>query len=865
MSVHRPRRATSFTLRMPARFLRGRGWRAALAAGGVAVCAAMGASHILVGRSMLQAFTGVVETTMGRVDFHVSLGSGGMFSKDIAIAVARVPGVARVAPVLSTTAFTADGTNELVAVHGFDLVDAAAARLYGVEGNAGRIPRNAPLLSPGYVLVTEPFARRHGLRLASPFELDTANGRQTFTVGGVIDSPHGLARLYDGSVVLMDLYGAQRAFARPRQINRVDVAVRPGHDREQVIEAVRAALPAAVSVTSPVYQKTALEDALGPLNRIRETLNAAVVLGGFIIAFSALSALFEERAWEIGVLRAIGLGRAVIWRNLVLEALLIGVPGVLVGIPCGLLYAHVVIPLVATAAALSADLVNPGAELRIYGGPLVFGALLGLLAAALAAALPAWRATRVEIVETVRIRGSEQATVAAGILRPMLSVLAVVLAVLTIVLEVSLRSGFWGLVAGGFVILATVLLARPVVDFFSVRLADPIGSLAGPVARLAAKGIGRRPRRSARTVALIGVSIGTVFWVCMLAWSFERSVIETLTRAFRADLVVSSVHVASGFHEAPIDERVVSEIRAIPGVRNVAGERNTKVLFEGDAIAIMAPDPERHQDPGFGRLPLHGRRLSDAWGIVAREEGVVASTNFLQNLGRRVGDTITLPTPSGPLEVLIAGAAQIFDSPRGTLLMSRALYVRMWDDHRVNRVSVLVAPGTAGEAVRDTIRGDLALRYGLQVLSGPQVVDYFASQVRRGFAGLHVVAAATLLVLLVGFTQALAAETFSRTRELGAIRVLGTRRRHLRRMVFGEALIVGGMGLVLATASGFAQGVLWVQATFPHVYGYVVDLHIPYGTAALIASSTIGVCLLSAVIPARHALRLEPAIAVRCE
>jgi hypothetical protein len=113
--------------------------------------------------------------------------------------------------------------------------------------------------------------------------------------------------------------------------------------------------------------------------------------------------------------------------------------------------------------------------------------------------------------------------------------------------------------------------------------------------------------------------------------------------------------------------------------------------------------------------------------------------------------------------------------------------------------------------------------------------------------------------------QLLAAGVIERTREIGAIRVVGVRRRSIRRMVLMEGLVLGVIGLALAAASGLALGTLWVDATFPALLGWVLQPHVPYAQAGVVMLLTMAVCVLAALGPARRAASLEPAVALRYE
>src|SRR5437867_3820334 len=131
------------------------------------------------------------------------------------------------------------------------------------------------------------------------------------------------------------------------------------------------------------------------------------LVAAFLITFNRLSTVFEERAWQLGVLRAVGLRTGAVWRSLVGESLLVGAAGVAVGIPLGLGLGRLLVPVIATASAVAQKLVAPPATLAPEPGPLLLAGALGLGTTVLAAALPAWRAARVALAETMRSRGKE--------------------------------------------------------------------------------------------------------------------------------------------------------------------------------------------------------------------------------------------------------------------------------------------------------------------------------------------------------------------------------------------------------------------------------------------------------------------------
>src|SRR5436190_370176 len=757
-------------LRMARRFTRGSAARLALTVLAVAWGVALVAGVWLATRAVLRAFVEVIDTMAGRAALEVVAGEGGLFPEGVAATVGTVPGIEAAVPSVKGAAY-ADG-GELLTVYGVDLTGDAPERVYGA-----RLELDDPLVflaRPDSIALARPFAAAHGLALGDRFELATPAGRRNFTLRGLLDA-EGVARAYGGNVAVMDLFAAEELFTRRGFITGADVVVAPDAAVREVAEVIVALLPAGLRVEAPAQRQADLRRVTDSLGVALQALGLFGLVAAFLLTFNRLSTVFEERAWQLGVLRAVGLRTGAVWRALLGESLLVGAAGVALGIPFGLGLGRLLVPVIATASAVANKLVAPPAALAPEPGVLLVAGALGLVTAVLAAVLPAWRSARVAVAETMRSRGSESP---GGGGRVLWVLRGVALAAVGAGLAAQARhpSAACGLLATALVAAGTALAARPAVHAASFLLGAGSRRLAGPVGRLAAASLLHNPRRTALTVATLGVGLGCVVWFWTMAQSFRTSLVDALSAAVRADLVVTSAHVTSGYVEAPV-----------------------------------------------------------------------------------------LEAPSGPLALVIGGATAAFESPAGTLQMSREVFTRYWRDRQVNRVGVQLAPGAEVAAVRAAIARDLAPAYDLRILSARELIGYYAAQVGRAFAPLHVLSATVLLVTLLGVADTLLAAVLGRTRELGAARAVGIRRAALVRMVFLEALLLGGLGLALAVISGVGLAALWVHETLPYLLGWVLELHLPYRELPVLAALTIAVAGAAAMLPARRAARLEPGLALREE
>jgi putative ABC transport system permease protein len=268
---------------------------------------------------------------------------------------------------------------------------------------------------------------------------------------------------------------------------------------------------------------------------------------------------------------------------------------------------------------------------------------------------------------------------------------------------------------------------------------------------------------------------------------------------------------------------------------------------------------------GFGVATalLGDDRPGDVLHAVVAADGAIVSRSFAHRFGVRAGDTVDVESPHGPQRLRIANVTDM--EPTAALILDRERVRKDWNDAFISWIRVALASGADPTAVSAAIARGLGQRYRLHILRGPELVEFYAGQVRQAFRGVYPMEAIIFLLVIVGLGDALAAGVLERTREFGMLRAVGISRAAIAGIVVLEGVAIGLLGLCLAAAAGIGLGLFWVKVQFPALLGWQLDLHFPSAFALSAAALTLAICVLAALAPALRAARLSVPTALRSE
>jgi putative ABC transport system permease protein len=388
--------------------------------------------------------------------------------------------------------------------------------------------------------------------------------------------------------------------------------------------------------------------------------------------------------------------------------------------------------------------------------------------------------------------------------------------------------------------------------------------------------------RGALIAGQVALSLVLLVGAGLLLKSFAR--LQQVELGFDPDQVLTArVTLPSARYEKPEQqvaffERLVADLRTLPGVRAVGGidwlplsglRSATRFWFEDRPAPAPSDRPGtdvRAVEPGYFRamgIALRDGRLLGPEDGAGQPRSIVVSQRFVDQYlagASAVGRRIAMPWGDTLHATIVGVVADV----KHTGVDSAASPTTYWPLAQFPSTFLNLVVRTAGDPV--TIGAPLTARVHaldpeLAVADVKPLDAYLGDALaRRRFSMVLLAGFAALALVLtaVGLYGVMAYTVVQQTRELGIRLALGAGRDVVLRGVLlrGLALVGVGIGIGLAGALAFSRvlGTLLyeVSSTDPAVFAAIIGL-----LAAVGAAASYG--------PARRATRVDPMVALRAE
>jgi putative ABC transport system permease protein len=839
--------------------------RTLLIVGGVAIGVAMMTAIAVINRGIIRHFEKSVLALSGFADLQV-VTPGGEYRLDpsLAASISETPGVRAAIPVIDTSLPFADGSDRL-RVFGVDFTDPRVPPAYGVELAGGRDPLEL-LADENTVLALPVTADGTPQPVGATLRVSTSEGTRVLRVAEHLREVPTLAAVPEPFVVL-DIGRAQTLLGITDLADRIDVMLEPGHDAAYLATQIRAKLDNSFDVITPVGRGEYFENAVYAYQRTIEGFSLLALLAAIFIAYSAVSTAVGARTKRLATLGAMGARGRDILGMLTLESLVLGffasVLGALLGVPL----AHRLFSLVATMMGTIFLYDVRGGDFTVGSDHVIAAVAVGISATLIASWYPAVRASRLEPL-TVLNRGAgalaDDQPSNTGFFLSAAGLMASVVVAATII-EVQVRSVIAGNVASVCWFVAFILFSVPAITWISSWLAARLERAVGVVGRVAAENLRRSAGRNAVAVSALAMSVATTITLGGILFSFQESLSEYIRGFMTADLVVASAHNRGGWLEEPIARELADRAATVAGVTSIDTIRfEPGQRFEGERIAIMALS-DGLLTPMRYRHWFRSPNIDTALTSVRHSEGILISESLARRTGLTVGGELVLDTPSETHRFSVLGIVTEYASDRGTVVMSDALFSRLWRDDRVNRIGLHLGPRVSVADLHTELAAALGNIHDIKVMKLDDLVSYHRRFLDRAFGAARVLELLIVIVTLSGILEALLSRAYDRRREFALLRVAGATGGQIMSIVLVEAGIMIVCGLGLGLFGGTVSAWMWVSYHFSYLLGWLLEFHFPWWIAARAMGLAGAVALAAAYWPARRTAHTELLAALRYE
>jgi len=829
--------------------------RALVAIAAIAVGVAMGFAIHLINAAAFNEFSAAVKSLSGQADIQVA-GREPLFDEAVYPLLAADPDVAVASPILEVGAGVA-GQDTPLRIVGIDALRAGfiAPDLMGVPGE-GRmldvLADDALFLSPAaQSWLTK--SRGDELRLRS------GTAEVLLRVAGPVQRARAGQRL-----AVMDIGALQWRFNRLGQLSRVDLKLRDGVDRAAFQRRLNAQLerawPGRFTVGQPNdADQESRTDNMSRAYRVNLTVLALVALftGAFLV-FSTQALSVMRRRSQFALLRVLGMERATLLRQVLLEGASLGVLGSLLGVGAG--YALAAAALHFFGGDLGAGYF-PGIRPQVAftpGAALAFFAL-GLSVALLGCLAPAWEAARAQPAVAIKSGADEGALARLARVWPAMVCLSLGAAF-------AFAPPVFELPLFGYLAIALLLIGgiglMPRAASIAFRLLEHVAERRAaryPVLALSLARLANAPGQA--SIALGGVLASFSLMVAMgiMVSSFRVSVDDWMGHILPADLYVRTADAGgTGYLSSPQQ----AALAAAPGVERVQFLRTRRVTLAPSRppVVVIARDIDA-ADPAR-LLYLVGPSATISPG--ARPAWV--SEALIDLYGARVGGTLRLPLGGVDTEFFVAGAWRDYANQSGSVVIQLADYRKLTGDATVTDAALWSARAQGPEAGLDALeQGIRALPFGA-ALNLMRPGDIRAASLRifdRSFAVTYLLEAIAIAIGLSGIAASFSAQTLARSREFGMLRHVGVTRRQVLQLLAFEGGLLTCLGVLAGFALGLVISLILVYVVNPQSFHWTMGLHLPWPLLASVAAVLVAASIATALVSGRHALSGGPVRAVR--
>lgn len=733
--------------------------------------------------------------------------------------------------------------------------DAADSVRHGDEITDGHAPSG-----PNELIINDSSAEEYGIGVGDELIVVDGQGRNNVTVVGTFSTENDLG---NATSLRVDEQSYIDRYTDGAFLGQLMVSGTADEPSEDVLNHVQQAYPDVSSETGEKIAEEQSEMMRQGLSFIQYFLAAfglvGLLVGTFLIA-NTFSMIVAQRTKEFALLRALGASRRQVTNSVVLEALLIGILGSLIGVVVG---GGLVVLIRLVLGAQGMDLPAGGLGLSIPA--VVVPLILGTLVTVISAWAPARRAGSIKPVEAMR--SSESSSAQSLTVRTIVGSIIIALGVGAALIGALANFGTGArasLVGVGLVaVIIGFFLAGPA---FSLPVVPTIGRVIGlpfgAIGKLAATNSRRNPRRTSTTAFALTLGIALVTSIGMLGATMKDSVSDLIDDNIVADFTLMG----------PTDASIPLPLETVERAENTDGVGEIYASYFGPMEAAGAPaNPfgggmTQVVDGNIGAVttitPVETAPEQNGTLDLTDRPGAIVRDDIAEQMGWHIGDDVEFTSPmtgqtaTAPLLGIYQDdtAASTGGQTFTPVVASFDTATQLVAPQQMQLFSVdVLGDGSVGhDQLRDNLNEALKDLIVVQVMDAEDIGGQAAGMIDIMLNILYGMLALAVVIAILGIVNTLTLNVIERRQEIGMLRAVGTHRGQIRIMITLEAVQIAVFGALSGIIIGLGLG--WAFLTVLSDEG-LDQISIPAAQLAWMMVGSVVVGLLAAIWPASRAAK----------
>ncbi|MCH2175696.1 MAG: ABC transporter permease [Lentisphaeria bacterium] len=680
------------------------------------------------------------------------------------------------------------------------------------------------LAKPGAVFIDTYIAKQRQLKLGDEFELLIESKRRKLFVAGILPDRPGIK---SRGIIVTDFAQLPYLLEGELNINMIQVAVEKGVSYKENMSLTKSRLEdwggEKFVLQTTAERKEANKSLLKAFRFNLSLLSSLSFVFGIYLIVQALEAAVVRRRKEIATLSALGVNRKSIYLSWMMESLIMGLIGSILGLLAGY-------GLASLSAGAVSDAVNHiyfnsrDAQVNWHWGEATIAFGLGMIVSLIAGHIPAQDAASTPPAQMLALVWRH--TGYKTLQHPLLAIFIGIFATIILWIPPYQNAQFVKYPIPGFLSVALFILAGTLI---TSTLLQMLGKLAANFSQqhIAHYAFSHLRFPSGRHVlATAGLSLGTAMAVsiAILIFSFQSTMKQWLGGSLKADLFIAPHSITTAAMKTRIPTSVWETIVEMPQVKQADLNQSRMVVYEGIPVRLMAVETElRLGDAGALWTSAPDASILNSSEIP--ENMVMISEPLANRFALANGDFVSIPTPSGPLKLEVGGIFKDFTSERGMLTINQKVYRKYFKENKLLSFTLTLND----DVDRIQFREQLGQAYpGLLIRDRYELRSDVEKLFDRTFSITYALELIAGFIAIIGFIFAFSSLVLERKAERKTLQMLGVARKRVAHAAAIEGSCLAFVGLIIGNVLGVIFSQILIQVIQKQSFGWTLATSMPW-------------------------------------